>query len=564
MVNEQLTPISVNQEPNFIAVLGALGGSLFDYFIDNNVKSVALFGDSEIVRILDEQAFWLGVNVVGIFGTSEQIYLVDYGEYSTTRQIRVSISDPPTDVPMIVCDTPKNRIKHGYTLRDLYNYSLVKRTLFDKVIGYQQQFAPRMKVAALALPSLWHIKHRSDYENGLLRVPPRPQRSTFLALGKNEEYCNEVIDCSYSDYEKNGLRLFRDKASKYVNFIDGCRVTTDVPDKADRNIYFFGGSECYGIYTDDQHTIASVVQRKVRTHQEGYAFKVQNCGTGGGNPNNAQMWEAFEYHHPDNSDVVVFIGWFSALLFDTYGPRTLWLQPQTDGLFDRPHDLGEYVFCDRVHYTPIGYEALGNYLAGKLISNNILASDDQSSQLVSASITDIDTHTQPSFPTLAEYTNYIKQAIPHIGSLTMSFDPFTTAHQHLIEESARQVDHLVVFVAACDHSFFPLPDRIDLVRKGTAHLSNVVVVPGSEFMSSQPAQVFAEDIAPALGITTTFPCEGGSDNSMFESLVREVLESHDFDKIAKLVPQTTLDYLIDKYGYPSQEDIGWVSPFWQT
>lgn len=68
--------------------------------------------------------------------------------------------------------------------------------------------------------------------------------------------------------------------------------------------------------------------------------------------------------------------------------------------------------------------------------------------------------------------------------LVMNCNPFTYGHQYLIEKAAAENEEVIIFVVEEDRSVFPFKTRIDLVRKGTAHLPNVKVVAGSEYIIS--------------------------------------------------------------------------------
>ena len=138
-----------------------------------------------------------------------------------------------------------------------------------------------------------------------------------------------------------------------------------------------------------------------------------------------------------------------------------------------------------------------------------------------------------------------------------------------------------------------------LVQKGVSDLLNVTVLPSGKFIissltfdayftkselqdklidPSQDVEIFAREIAPTLGITVRFAGEEPFDNITRQynfamsnllprydiefleiprkeseggvisaSRVRKLLESRDFEAISKLVPNTTLEYLKEKY-----------------
>ena len=68
--------------------------------------------------------------------------------------------------------------------------------------------------------------------------------------------------------------------------------------------------------------------------------------------------------------------------------------------------------------------------------------------------------------------------------LVMNCNPFTYGHQYLVEKAASENEEVIIFVVEEDKSAFPFKTRIELVRKGTAHLPNVKVVAGSEYIIS--------------------------------------------------------------------------------
>ncbi len=177
----------------------------------------------------------------------------------------------------------------------------------------------------------------------------------------------------------------------------------------------------------------------------------------------------------------------------------------------------------------------------------------------------------------------------------MNCNPFTLGHQYLVEYAAAKVARLYVFVVEEDRSEFPFADRIELVKQGVKNFPNVEVLPSGKFIisqqtfsgyfnkaslqdvqvdSSEDVEIFGKEIAPTLGITIRFAGEEPKDNvtrqynetmkrvlprygvefqeiprKTFDgefisaSSVREALLRGDFDKIKKLVPESTLNYL---------------------
>ncbi|TKI06616.1 [citrate (pro-3S)-lyase] ligase [Martelella alba] len=112
-----------------------------------------------------------------------------------------------------------------------------------------------------------------------------------------------------------------------------------------------------------------------------------------------------------------------------------------------------------------------------------------------------------------------------IGAVVMNANPFTLGHAYLAERAAAASDWLHIFVVREDASLFPYAERLEMVQRGVAHLDNVTVHPGSEYLISRATfphyflrdshlvgqthsaidlLIFRNYLAPALGITQRF------------------------------------------------------------
>jgi [citrate (pro-3S)-lyase] ligase len=185
-----------------------------------------------------------------------------------------------------------------------------------------------------------------------------------------------------------------------------------------------------------------------------------------------------------------------------------------------------------------------------------------------------------------------------IGAIVMNANPFTLGHRHLVEQAAQQCDALHLFVVREDASFFPFSARLEMVRAGVAHLANVTVHEGSQYIISRatfPAYflkesgkvqqawseidvlIFRDYIAPALGITHRFigsepfcditrqynqtlhalltshievvemPRIKATGNAISASEVRRLLKTQQFSRIREIVPDSTFAHLETHY-----------------
>ena len=186
-----------------------------------------------------------------------------------------------------------------------------------------------------------------------------------------------------------------------------------------------------------------------------------------------------------------------------------------------------------------------------------------------------------------------------VGCIVMNANPFTLGHEHLVEYAAERVHKLFIMVVSEDKSEFPFVDRFEMVKRGVEKFPNVEVLPSGQFVisqktfsgyfnkenlqdvqvdSSQDVEIFASEIAPSLGVNIRFVGEEPEDtvtktyNDNMKNIlprynidfceiprkeingeiisaktVRAALRAGDLDKLKKLVPATTFDYLRGKY-----------------
>lgn len=283
-------------------------------------------------------------------------------------------------------------------------------------------------------------------------------------------------------------------------------------------------------------------------------------------------------------------------------------------VFDPPKDYRE-IFCTKYHVNELGYKLVAEKYFKFLTENNFFRDKEFNYPLppppchrygipswaeqggVKSNIVNKE---------LEAYKEQLKEKRPRIGALVMNCNPFTLGHQYLVEYAAARVDKLYIFVVEEDKSEFPFADRIELVRQGVQKFSNVEVLPSGKFIlsqttfsgyfskaelqdvavdSSEDVEIFGREIAPTLGITVRFAGEEPTDNvtrqyneTMKEILprygvefceiprkefdgepisaskVREALKVGDFDKIKKLVPKSTLQYLRKRTGQEVKEE----------
>ncbi len=184
------------------------------------------------------------------------------------------------------------------------------------------------------------------------------------------------------------------------------------------------------------------------------------------------------------------------------------------------------------------------------------------------------------------------------GCIVMNCNPFTLGHLYLAEQAATECDTLYLFVVSEDKSLFSAQDRLEMVKLGTAHLPNIIVVPTGPYLISSATfptyflkekeraeqikcaldiEIFVKYYAKKLNITTRFlgteplsqttaqynaalkatlpdcgiaVCEiprlekNGAPISA--SRVRECIAGRNTQEAKELLPDTTYRYLLNK------------------
>lgn len=209
---------------------------------------------------------------------------------------------------------------------------------------------------------------------------------------------------------------------------------------------------------------------------------------------------------------------------------------------------------------------------------------------------------ESGLPTIDDFlhglSGYDKTDGGTVGGLVMNCNPFTLGHQHLVEQAAQACDHVFLLVVEEDRSAFPFHVRLELVKRGTAHLRNVTVLSAGPYAvslatfpsyftaeetahaqagASIDATIYARYIARALGIKRRFvgteplskvtaiynqtlrqvlgqygielveiPRLETQGRPISASLVRDALRRNDYAALTALVPESTREFLLSE------------------
>lgn len=405
-------------------------------------------------------------------------------------------------------------------------------------------------------------------------------------------YIREIMDIPNRLKMETGSVEHENRYGRYLNVSQGERRTEHQPADYENTIYLLGGCVFFGYAVEDSQTIASYLQEKLNDKLPDRKWRVVNYGTWGGDID--WTYKRF-YQIPFKPGDIVLVSYAG------YMPLGMdWEKRDVSVFLKQVKVTQEFYFNGIVHCNRLGYEKVADgmfdmfhdYFVREAVSGKSFRLDSGSHQK------------RVYEQQVNEYVESVKDQLPeltgkNIGAIVMNCNPFTLGHQYLIEYASKQVDILIIFVVEENKSYFQFEDRIRLVRRGTAHLENVYVIPSGRmiistvtfpgyFLKDTPeavgldtsldVSIFGEYIAKAFHITTRFvgeepfdivtrnynesmkrilpfygiklviiPRKEMGDTAISASRVRKLLEEKNFAEIKELVPETTYAYLCDKY-----------------
>ncbi len=186
-----------------------------------------------------------------------------------------------------------------------------------------------------------------------------------------------------------------------------------------------------------------------------------------------------------------------------------------------------------------------------------------------------------------------------IAGLVMNCNPITKGHLYLIEKAVSESDWVYLFVVQENLSAFPFEVRLELIKKATAHIPNVTIISGGDYVVSGKTfpsyflkgtdateiiktqaeldvTIFRDYIVPALGINRRYVGEevycpttaaynramkkllipagvdvievvrkkdAEADSFISASRIREAIKADKLDTVKGCLPEVTWEYL---------------------
>lgn len=436
------------------------------------------------------------------------------------------------------------------------------------------------------------IKNRDRYLIGNLSNHLKEEReflSEMYSDRANIDY-EEMFDIPNKVMTQRGMLHHVDKMGKYINVIAGRRHTTDSPKDFDNTVYMLGGCVFFGYAEEDRYTVSSHLQRILNRKLDN-KWRVVNLATWGGNIDEEHETLKLLRYKPGDIVIISYAGLIP--IGENY------LDNDISYKFVEENPNIRY-FNSLVHCNRYGYERIAQNIYEKY--KELFCKKHKQSEYIDVFLSDEAGNNENS--KILETFFDLKKKIPDIedgvAAIVMNCNPFTNGHRYLIEQAVQYEKCLIVFVVEEDKSEFTFEERLELVKKGTIDFSNVTVEPSGSFMissktfpeyftkneknrisinPSDDVYLFGSVIAPYLRIKRRYVGEEPFDsvtrryNQVMKEIlptygvkvveikrktddegdvisaskVRCLLQSGDWGKIKKIVPETTYDFLQRKY-----------------
>ena len=588
----------------------------FNHFIDKtgcNDKKIAIFTDYQRINASLQLGETLcnnceNIKFEGVFIYSGYEALVKNNTYNMNSQLMFidslsELADRGIDIVFFNSESYERATRINYLRKENIKCKSVTRALKlmnnacltdYALIKYKKELQDKgIKLYSMAVPRSADIGC-SNSKNSSLEL------LEFLKNNMNETVAQELFDIRkifIKNMVKDGeMRYYKDIKSSVFNVISKCRFVPKQPSEYTKTVYLVGPCIVAGLYVCDDDTLGAHLQKYYNTNGEKVRIVALPIST---EAHREYYLKTVMSLRPQEGDVIVLVDQtFRFLRYDI---------DCIEECENAVKKYGRQIYLDiPSHCNSLLMDIIAKKLYDSLKKVNLNKEEcenEYSEYVVKNSTEKKEIDSLSNNSELIEYKEYIKSNsfIKKVvnGGIVMNCNPFTKGHLYLIEYAASQVDYLYIFAVQEDKSFFKFDDRIELMRQGTAHISNVRVFPSGKFIlssttfseyfdkanlsgttvdTSMDVEIFAKHIAPVLDITVRFvgqepldpitnqyndamkrilpeygielreiPRKESDGQVISASRVRKYLQENRWDEIKESVPITTYNFLYEKY-----------------
>lgn len=301
---------------------------------------------------------------------------------------------------------------------------------------------------------------------------------------------------------KNGICHLQDSNNVYCRASNGTRYTTDKSSYYRNCICTFGACFVYGATVDDEHTLASYMQRRINKACKDY--EVNNYGA-----RNLSVYEGLRIAHSlhlNKDDKLVFVLTkhdYEAIKDAGYEIINL------KELFDKEKDMHDYFLDEPMHCNHICTEKVADFIFDKINPDLLLKVNANSSKPVQREnlyVKQMDENKEK----IGNYIKYLRQFKvdkKDCAIVLMHANPFTLGHYKLVEYATKRHEYVYVMVAVESNIFSP-DDVYNMVNEPCKDFDNVTVIRArKDIMNPQlflPGYFERDDNPNASGNTAGF------------------------------------------------------------
>ena len=409
------------------------GGGWLDYLNDYKVEHFDLYVEEEGIGFLPvmlQSANRMPDSIYGNVQQPTQVKTVLSGKNSVlVLPLEQAEKKKGTKVMITFChwQYPLYKRIQGLNYKNIpliamADYSLYKNVVLKGCGTYLKEKS--VNVLYTKFPQANRVKNQSRLEKYLA------SHSVYGVIPELAQYgldLTEVVEeTSAKTKEKQGVWQYTDMASERMNIVNGFRVTTDIPANTEKRIWIFGSSVVLGFFADDEHTIASSLQRELNEYfGDKNVYSVVNASNYSAN-NVEKVFPLIKNLPIQEGDICIFNMEFPEALLAKYTEIV-----DMSVYFNRPHNYGE-VFADIKHMVGRGYCAQGKVLFSLLKDLGYFSGEKNIGKVELGGITQDNVLTTEENIELQNYLKQIANYKKRIGAVVMNCNPFTLGHRYLV------------------------------------------------------------------------------------------------------------------------------------
>lgn len=316
-----------------------------------------------------------------------------------------------------------------------------------------------------------------------------------------------------------------DFSDEGVNFTEGKRLTTEVPEKSTQTVHIFGPCVVQGLCVVDCQTIPSWLQRMLKEIGYGSVCVINHGISYGKDLLNDLLYMMATPLAPN--DIIVWVNGFSSKELTFISDMQI---PMIDGK--------SFAFGLHNWYlnNPFHCNSVANKEMARVILHNIVEHIGHLPHMPNEKYSLIErehiplTYDNESLLKSKELDSYVNELSKHRrpndtknnGCVVVNANPCTNGHLHLIGEARKEVDFLYVFLVEQNTGPFKYLDRELMLKESIKDLDGVEVISGGSIFTTSKGypgyfnrsgrqtnpllnhKIFAKRIAPALNISKRF------------------------------------------------------------